>query len=87
MQARWYSFHFLVQQYVASLGRLRTTLNLLLAQLPGACMADAAAADVARAAADVEPRSGSEAGMQAAMLAESAQRRGAAQAATEGAVA
>lgn len=86
LQARWYSFHFLVQQYVASLGRLRTTLNLLAPQLPGACI-PAAAAYVAQATADVEARSASEAGMQAALLAEAAQRKGAAHVVTEGAVA
>lgn len=36
MQARWYSFHFLVQQLVGSLVRLRISLNLALPLLPGA---------------------------------------------------
>ncbi|BDA45831.1 hypothetical protein COCOBI_07-6180 [Coccomyxa sp. Obi] len=37
--ARWYSFHFLVQQLVEALCRLRVTLNLMLPHLPGAHIA------------------------------------------------
>ncbi|BDA45832.1 hypothetical protein COCOBI_07-6190 [Coccomyxa sp. Obi] len=37
--ARWYSFHFLVQQLVEALCRLRITLNLMLPRLPGAHIA------------------------------------------------
>ena len=36
LQARWYSFHFLVQQLVGALVRLRISLNLALPLLPGA---------------------------------------------------
>jgi hypothetical protein len=36
VQARWYSFHFLVQQLVGSLVRLRILLNVALPLLPGA---------------------------------------------------
>jgi hypothetical protein len=36
VQARWYSFHFLVQQLVGALVRLRISLNLALPLLPGA---------------------------------------------------
>lgn len=35
-QTRWYSFHFLVQQLVGALVRLRISLNLALPLLPGA---------------------------------------------------
>ena len=41
MQARWYSFHFLVQQLVGALVRLRISLNLALPLLPGAGAAQA----------------------------------------------
>ena len=41
MQARWYSFHFLVQQLVGALVRLRISLNLALPLLPGAEVAQA----------------------------------------------
>ncbi|CAL8470573.1 g10115 [Coccomyxa elongata] len=37
--ARWYGFHFLVQQLVEALCRLRITLNLMLPHLPGAHIA------------------------------------------------
>lgn len=36
VQARWNSFHFLVQQLVGALVRLRISLNLALPLLPGA---------------------------------------------------
>ena len=41
MQARWYSFHFLVQQLVGALVRLRISLNLALPLLPRAAVAQA----------------------------------------------
>ena len=41
VQARWYSFHFLVQQLVGALVRLRISLNLVLPLLPGAEVAQA----------------------------------------------
>jgi len=36
VQTRWYSFHFLVQQLVGALVRLRISLNKALPLLPGA---------------------------------------------------
>lgn len=40
LQTRWYSFHFLVQQLVGALVRLRISLNLALPLLPGADIQD-----------------------------------------------
>ena len=41
LQTRWYSFHFLAQQLVGALVRLRISLNLALPLLPGADIQDA----------------------------------------------
>lgn len=40
MQTWWYSFHFLAQQLVAALVRLRVSLNEALPLLPGADIQD-----------------------------------------------
>jgi hypothetical protein len=61
-QARLYSFYFLVEQHLESLGRLRSVLDLLTQKLPGARIPACAGANAAGSSSSSKGAKGSAAG-------------------------